>query len=448
MSPFILSIFNSICFLIYSYLIVYILLKKKQTKFKKILSASIVFFIMYYLILCLLDSVYAIFFSGLYSFLFIKILYEENVFISLLISLIINTTKLLFKILILLLLNNKSFILLNTYKTLDFNAVCINIITMILSIIFISIFSKKLRKIIKWLSGYKNREIILLIITYTSFIITIILQPPENIFTISVLADFLIIFIVSGIGIVSISSEKKMELIKEYYQEIFEYAKSNEELLLEYKMQVHENKNKFIMTKALLEESPNEAKHYLDTIIKEMNNTTNYWITELKFIPLLGVRNFINYKLNKLKSLGAEIEVFVSRDLEKIDPSTLSKKEYNDITTILGIILDNMIDSIKVSEEKLASINIYLDNNKICGEFANTYNEEIDIDRLYEIGYTTKGENHGVGLPLVNKIIKQNNRFNCVTSIMDKFFIQQFIIELYEEKNKQKNKKNDHLSQK
>ena len=443
MSPFILSIFNSICFLIYSYLIICILLKKKQTRIKKIVAASIAFFLMYYLILCLLDSVYAIFFSGLYCFLFIKILFEENVFISLLISVITNTTKLLFKIIMLLILNNKSLTLIHTYKTLDLTAVYLNVISMFLATIFILIFSKQLRKMIKWLSTYKHREIILLIITYVNFIVTIMFQPFENIFTLPVLTDFLIIFIVSGIGIISVSSEKKLEILKRYYQDIFEYAKANEKILNEYKMQVHENKNKIIMIKSLLDESQEEAIHYIDTIIKEMHDSSNYWLTELKYIPLLGVRNFINYKLNKLKSLGSKIEVFVSNELENIDTSTLNEKEYNDITTILGIILDNMIDSIMVSEEKLISINIYLDNDMICGEFANTFSEDIDIDRLYEIGYTTKGGNHGVGLPLINKIIKQNDRFNCVPSIMDKFFVQLFTVKLYQAKNKKKlNKKN------
>ena len=438
MSPFILSIFNSICFLIYSYLIVYILVKKKQTRIKKFFVAFMVFFLMYYLILCLLDSVYAIFFSGIYCFLFIKILFEENVFISLLISVITNTTKLFFKIIILLILNNKSFILVHTYKTLDSTAVYLNVISMFLGVILILIFSKQLRKMIKWLSSYKYREIILLIITYVNFIVTIMFQPFENMFTLPVLTDFLIIFIVTGIGILSVSSEKKLEILKRYYQDIFEYAKANEKILNEYKMEVHENKNKFIMIKSLLDESQDEAIHYIDTIIKEMNNSSNYWITELRYIPLLGVRNFINYKLNKLKSLGAKIEVFVSNDLENIDPTTLSDKEYNDITTILGIILDNMIDSIAISEEKLISINIYLKNGMICGEFANTFSEDIDIDRLYEIGYTTKGGEHGVGLPLVNKIINQNDRFNCVPNIIDKFFVQLFTVKLYKEKNKQK----------
>lgn len=438
MSPFILSVFNSIFFLIYSYLLGYVLLHKKQTNIKRILKAFLAFFIMYYLILCLFDSVYAIFFSELYSFLFIKILFEENTFVSLLISLLTNATKLLFKIIILLIINDKSFKLMHTYKTLDLNAVYVNIIAMVLSIILILIFSKELRKLIKRISNFKYRELVLVAISYISFILIIIMQPPENIFSIPVISDFCIIFIVTSIGIFSISSEKKMESIKKYYQDIFEYAKANEELLNNYKMQVHENKNKLLMIKGMLDGSKKDVKQYIDIILKECNDTDNYWLAELKYIPLLGVRNFINYKLIKLKNIGAEIEVFVSSELEYIDTTTLDKKEYNDITTILGIILDNMIDSIETTKEKLISIHIYLENDKIHGEFANTFSGKIDIDRLYEVGYTTKGEKHGVGLPLVDKITKQNARFECIPSIIDNFFVQHFTVKLYQEDNLQK----------
>ena len=107
-----------------------------------------------------------------------------------------------------------------------------------------------------------------------------------------------------------------------------------------------------------------------------------------------------------------------------------------------------MIESIETTPEKLISINIYLENNKIHGEFANTFTGIIDIDRLYEVGYTTKGEKHGVGLPLIEKIIKSSNRFECKPSIMNNFFIRHLTVRLYESDNIQKKQKNNILSQK
>ena len=84
---------------------------------------------------------------------------------------------------------------------------------------------------------------------------------------------------------------------------------------------------------------------------------------------------------------------------------------------------------------------MYIENNTINCDFVNSFSTKIDLDRLNEIGYTTKGPKHGVGLSLVARIIKSNNRFECKPEVMDNFFIQHLIIKLFDKKNLQKNTK-------
>lgn len=441
MTIFILSLLNGVIFGIYCYSVSYLLLQKKQIDIKKIVLAAIPFLIMYYCILCLLDSIYSIFFSGLCAFFFIRMVFKENMFMSLFMSLIIHVLKVFNKILILEYLNNEKLLLFNTYKTLDWTALYINLFALILSTIIIVILRKPLRSLIKYISSLKNRRLLLLVIIYFHFIIIFIYQPPDNLFSLRTATDLIMIFTVTGIGIFNISSEMKMEALTKHYQEIFEYSKANGELINHYKMQVHEDKNRLLMIKGMLDGPKKDIKKYIDTLIIEINenkNKCNYWISELRYIPLPGVRNFINYKLIKLKDLGAEIEVFVSSELENINTSSLDEKEYNQLATILGVILDNMIESITISDEKLVSINIYFEDNKIHGEFVNSYSDKIDLSRLNEVGYTTKGEQHGVGLPLVAKIVKLNNRFECNPSIIDNFFVQHLTIKIFNKNNLQK----------
>jgi len=434
-----LTFFNCVVFALYCYLVSYIILQKEQKNIKKIITAFIPFLIMYYCILCLLDSIYAIFFSGICSYLFIKIIFEENNFMSLFISLVIHTLKIIIKILLLSIIDKDEILLINTYITLDWTAFYINLFTLVLAVIFIFLLRTKIRKFVKYISSLKNRQLILLIAAYINFIVIIVYQPPENVFSFQNITDFLIIFAITAIAALNISSEKKMELLTNYYNEIFEYSRANEELLTHYKMQVHENKNKLLMIKGMLDGPKKNLKRYVDEIIEELNDqNNNYWLTELKYIPLAGVRNFINYKLIKLKELGADIEVFVSSELEKIDASSLSDKEYNQMTTILGVVMDNMIESVIETQEKLVSINIYFDGDKIHAEFVNNFLGKIDLSRLNEIGYSTKGDQHGVGLPLVAKIIKMNDRFECKPQIIDNFFIQHMTIAIFKKNNLQK----------
>ena len=446
MSTLFISFFNGLFFAIYCYLVGIVILKKREKNLKKVLLGILYFFIVYYLMLFIFESIPAIFFAGIYAFLFIRTLFKETIFVSLFLTVIIHTYKSIFKFIILLILQKKDFLLINTtYHTLTLEELCINITAFTLSFILIVFIRDKLQKLIKYVSSIKHRELVLLILIYIVFIIILVLQNPVPLIDLDALSDILFIFTITGVGVFNSSSEMKMEDLNKYYQDIFEYSKANEELLYNYKMQVHENKNKLLMIKGMLESSKDDAQKYIEGILKEINrdkNNTNYWLTELKYIPLAGVRNFINYKLVELRNIGAQIEVFVSSELEKVDASYLSNKEYNQLSTILGVILDNMIDAVKNIEKKLISINLYIEDDKIHGEFVNNFSGEIDLVRLYEIGYTTKGEQNGVGLPLVAKITKTNKRFKCKPKIIDNFFVQHLTIKIYNEFNIQKIKKN------
>ena len=101
MQIFTLGLLNGVIFALYCYIVCYIILRKKQLNIKKLLIAIILFFTTYYYIICLLNSIYAIFFSGLCIFMFIKIIFEESIFMSLLLSAIIHIIKYTYKYIIL-----------------------------------------------------------------------------------------------------------------------------------------------------------------------------------------------------------------------------------------------------------------------------------------------------------------------------------------------------------
>ena len=76
MNIFLITLLNGLIFAICCYFVSRIILQKKETNVEKIIIAFIPFMIMYYCILCLLESIYAIFFSGIWAFLFIKIMFN------------------------------------------------------------------------------------------------------------------------------------------------------------------------------------------------------------------------------------------------------------------------------------------------------------------------------------------------------------------------------------
>ena len=59
----------------------------------------------------------------------------------------------------------------------------------------------------------------------------------------------------------------------------------------------------------------------------------------------------------------------------------------------------------------------------------NTYtNKDVDTDKIFEKGYSTKEGNTGLGLWEVRQILRKNHNLNLFTTKNEKFFTQQFEI--------------------
>ena len=126
--------------------------------------------------------------------------------------------------------------------------------------------------------------------------------------------------------------------------------------------------------------------------------------------------------------INTKIELFVSDDLELIDDNCIKQLDYNDITTIIGVITDNMIDAVKEQDNKLVSICFYIEDGLIHMQFANSIKESVDLSEIFKSGFSTKGPNRGVGLSLVKNIIEHNKYLDCKPRVVDNFFVQDFTI--------------------
>lgn len=106
-----------------------------------------------------------------------------------------------------------------------------------------------------------------------------------------------------------------------------------------------------------------------------------------------------------------------------------------EFTRILGILVDNSIEACEKCDNKI--INIEFRNDEKCHRqlflIQNTYsNQNIDINKINELGYTSKLNNknqHGLGLWEVQKILKRSNNLNLFTTKDSMFFTQQ--LEMY-----------------
>lgn len=226
--------------------------------------------------------------------------------------------------------------------------------------------------------------------------------------------------------------EKKMAAWGKRLIELYEYAKENDAVITEYRMALHESNNTLLAIKGMLGCDVDEIREYVDNAIKKRRNITvpknNYGA--LNYIPVPSIRYFISGKICAIKDIGSSVELFISPEVVKIKDYVGIIDCWNDLFIVLGVVLDNVINSLKEAPDKLCSIQMYLENTILHFEFANTFNDTENVRKIAKTGYKTKNVNHGVGLSLVDEVLKEKKYYSLETDIVDNFFVQKIKIDL------------------
>lgn len=122
------------------------------------------------------------------------------------------------------------------------------------------------------------------------------------------------------------------------------------------------------------------------------------------------------------KNITMNLEVFT--ELENIDI-----KIY-DLTRILGIFLDNAIEASAGSKGRRINLLITEERGKIIIEITNTYADKgLTVEKMYEKGISSKGENRGLGLYKVKEIIKKTPGVELKTTKDKDVFMQKLLIQ-------------------
>lgn len=214
--------------------------------------------------------------------------------------------------------------------------------------------------------------------------------------------------------------------------ELYEYAKESDAVITEYRMALHESNNTLLAIKGMLGGDVGEIRDYVDNAIKKRRNITvpkdNFGA--LNYIPVPSIRYFLSGKICAIKDIGSSVELFISPEVVKIKDYVGMVDCWNDLYIVLGVVLDNVINSLKEAPDKLCSIQIYLESTILHFEFANTFNDTANVRKIAKTGYKTKNVNHGIGLSLVDEVLKEKKYYSLETDIVDNFFVQKLKIDL------------------
>ena len=84
----------------------------------------------------------------------------------------------------------------------------------------------------------------------------------------------------------------------------------------------------------------------------------------------------------------------------------------------------------EIHQQKKLQIYLYQEQQFFAISISNTYKGRIDLENMYNRGYTTKENGHGYGLSLVKEILNKNKKFKNEKSICGNVFIQKIKLDL------------------
>lgn len=241
------------------------------------------------------------------------------------------------------------------------------------------------------------------------YFISLSLDGNVKLIIMLIILIFQLIFIIS-ICILLLVKKKFISFNNKRYNKLLNDYKSLEE---EYSMLRHNLTNELLAIKCADDRSINKL---LDEVIFKYKR--DYEIADNFKTLKKGIEGIIEIKLNEASHNGINIYINNSTD---IDIYSYLEDKYLIISDVVGIVLDNAIESAKDSIDKVIYVDInYIDdelNIKVVNSFANG----IDIDSIYKANYSTKDRNSGLGLNYINSIDTNIIRSNI--EIINSLFI-------------------------
>jgi len=224
------------------------------------------------------------------------------------------------------------------------------------------------------------------------------------------------------------SVKQKVANSIEQNQQFDDYLKSIQQQYDDLRKFKHDFKNIILSMKVDSSEdfNRNYEELYQELIgQKEMNSELEGRIlSEYKKITNEPLRGLIIQKFFKAKSNNVNLDVQISSEFINITRDVL------DIIRIVGILLDNAIEETIKCQDKNISLAFIKNDNNLEISIENSLSHSIDIRKIFEEGYSTKGTGRGTGLANVSNIVdSRSNLYLDTETVKNHFRITLIILE-------------------
>lgn len=293
------------------------------------------------------------------------------------------------------------------------------------------------RKNVEQALRFKNRPLYLivtmLVFTLVIFYINIIIEDNSEATNRAAQINVILFLIYFGILIAimyvllkGVTRDLEIKNKQVQMQNLQEYTNNLERLYSEMRSFRHDYINIISSMIGYMDNNDMEGlkKHFYDNIIplsSGMENN-NFKIGNLKNIEIPEVKGLLSSKLIRAQEIGIDVNIDITEKIDEIKVNII------DATRALGILLDNAIEAAQECEKPKIEIGFVKIYETLLIVIKNNCISPPKTFELNKRGFSTKGENRGLGLSNLREVIDKYDNVFLETDIEEKEFIQKLTL--------------------
>lgn len=256
--------------------------------------------------------------------------------------------------------------------------------------------------------------------------ITLVLKYEKSFNTTTYFTNLILILIFTGLMFISVRNNIKAKKESEKIETLLNFMSKYEKIIDEERINRHEMLNNLLMLKSFKNKNTKKYDDTINDIIKLYEKNGKETIRNVSNLPS-GLKGVLYYKIEDMKHYDINANINISKRAKSL-LDIIETKEYVSLCKIFGIVLDNACDAAKESNDKFVFIEIYEINSIIHINIENSFKNKIDINKLNDQYYSTKGKGRGLGLFLANKLIKESESLDMVQRVENNMFVTEICI--------------------
>ncbi|MBL7565990.1 quorum-sensing sensor histidine kinase AgrC [Staphylococcus saccharolyticus] len=283
---------------------------------------------------------------------------------------------------------------------------------------------------VSYLSLNKRYLLIITIVLFISFILLYMVSQTDmrgndtlKLYAILLLAIMVflsvVILVMSNFTLREMRYKRNVKEIEAYY----EYTLRIESINNEMRKFRHDYVNILTTLSDYIREDdmPGLREYFNEHIVPMKDNlkTRSIKMNGIEKLKVREIKGLITTKILQAQEKKIPISIEVPDEVDRIDMNTI------ELSRIIGIILDNAIEASENLEDPLIRI-AFIDNDvSVTFIVMNKCSDNIPkIHELFEQGFSTKGDNRGLGLSTLKELTDENENVLLDTIIENGFFVQ------------------------